>query len=93
MKGVWDEEIPELKEHNDDRNAGFYVGKAGDKWLSPGEGCTDDPMALVYRYLNRAQVVLSFCQVLLRKPFVSEISNLRVEEVAGGGWSFTWDEI
>jgi AbiV family abortive infection protein len=92
LRGVWDEKISELREHNDDRNAGFYVRKTDNEWLSPGEGCTGDPMALVYRYLLRAQVVLSFCQVLLRKPLVSEISSLRVEETPGG-WSLSWNEI
>jgi len=85
-------DMPELKEHNADRNAGFYVGKNDSGWMSPGEGCARDPMALVYQYLLRAQVVLVLCQVLLRKPMVTLLSNLRIEE-ANGNWTFTWDEI
>ena len=93
LSSIEKEDAPVLREHDADRNAGFYVGYNNDTWQSPGEGCSDDPTKLVYRYAHRADAMLLIGEVLLGiTGKVSLAHNFRITETANG-WECTPDEI
>lgn len=86
--------VPELKEHDEDRNAGFYVSRKGDQWRTAGEGCSDVPEKLVYRYVRRAWALLFFCDIARGvSPQTTELHGFRIEELPNAGWRITYDEV
>ena len=93
LASVGKENIPELRQHDEDRNAGFYLGYENDTWQSPGDGCSDDPVKLVYRYVHRAEAMLLLAEALLGMlGKFTLVDNFRIEETADG-WKCTYEEI
>lgn len=85
--------IPEVREHDRDRNAGFYAGHAAGRWQSPGDGCSDDPRSLVYRYVHRAEALLLFAEALMGvSDHATLVAHFKVEEDTSG-WVCRYDEI